>query len=194
MKNDWMGLKEKCDVCGPDITGSFLESLKKIAKKVGKYPKDQKGWIEGTIYMKKIGDNLDFQVGDVEGCAMGKCANTVSFAGQCINHYQANNILYGFVGRILEIPYWILRSGAQVHEWIKGGGIEMIQASSYTIGWRLAVDDIFQMTETSFTKWVKSQQGYFSNLLQYIGENGKYQDCKACNKKAKPSKVFLNAK
>ncbi len=212
--SDPSGTCQDTDICGPDITTEFWKALKRTCRRMREQVQDSdKGLIDGLKFLWNNGGNIDFQVDAFNrfGCASGTCENTVMLADRCVNNYQPNNIMYGFVGRFVttNISFWDIVTGGNAHELAHTGHLEStVQRSSYYLGWRVAeamLNNCNALSLAELKEFLQTERWgvletvslgelwgsifWTDTLLDRISQDGKYDHCDRCPRASGPDDV-----
>ncbi|MBI3089025.1 MAG: hypothetical protein HYY96_00020 [Candidatus Tectomicrobia bacterium] len=132
--------------CGPDINNVLLQALRRIKQRVANLPASEIGWYDGTGFLERNGVNIDFQVRPkrnandesicpTESCTAGDGQRTITLCGTCVMAHIANDILYGFVSNLLEVPFSIQLLGAHYAEYASYGSLDPLSSqAAYRMG------------------------------------------------------------
>lgn len=110
--------------CGPDVTKPFMESLARIHKRMKSVPDNEKGIIDGNLFMIRNGGNTDYwsKYGDWKGsaaCPTLTCASSddcFTFKGRCFPLHVFSDITFGFMADQLYLPEFDAKAGGAAHE------------------------------------------------------------------------------
>jgi len=113
-RRDWTGLASEC-YCGPDVT-DFLADLINYANKW----RESQGAIsraQGYVWLRANGMNFNWYstAGQykTQNCPSGKqCKNTYWLCGECVHDHWIGNFMYGYLGRLLHFPDWMMDTAA----------------------------------------------------------------------------------
>jgi hypothetical protein len=134
-------------VCGPDVTAAYVEALNRAFERIQQLSDDEKGSFDGAAFLYRNGANVDqtprpLTLEGEEGgarCPRGACEQTFTLAGHCLSRHISNDIMYGFVAYLLDVPYSIAWSGAQAWDLLQYGGMDpQTSNAAYTLGWNMA--------------------------------------------------------
>lgn len=132
--------------CGPDINNVLLQALQRIKQRVSNLPDSEIGMYDGTAFLDRNGVNIDFQVRPkrnandesicpTESCTAGDGQRTITLCGHCVMAHIANDILYGFVSNLLEVPFSIQLLGAHYAEYFSYGSLDPLPSqAAYRMG------------------------------------------------------------
>lgn len=135
------------NICGPDVTAAYVEALNRAFERIQQLSDDEKGLFDGAAFLYRNGTNIDQtpRALTLEGedagtrCPRGTCMQTFTLAGHCLSRHISNDIMYGFVAYLLDVPYSIAWSGAQTWDLLQYGGFDpQTSNAAYTLGWNLA--------------------------------------------------------
>jgi len=141
------------NVCGPDVTAAYVLALQRGFKRLQELPDDAKGLYDATSFMETNGTNIDAVPDDIDlpdggdRCPRGICKKwgdiqpaSVTIAGHCLPAHVSNDIMYGFVAYLLDLPWAVAVAGAQFVE-TRNYGWHWEPPTSiggYMVGWALA--------------------------------------------------------
>jgi hypothetical protein len=187
--------------CGPKINNVFIDALFRISTRMNSVSAADKGLIDGVMFLKRNGNNIDFVVSPPQdvGCPTGeKCEDTVQLAGACLHWSQVNNIMFGFVGEQVGANKEAAVFGADIHNRINKGffqGEDNLQRGSYATGWALDSwlnDPDYPLTKDGMRDYLKNAIPWYklySDPLHQASGRGKYKECDECDYQAKTSDV-----
>lgn len=173
-------------VCGPDVTDDYLLRLKVVKRRLLDRKKDieKMGGIfesAGVAFLRKNGMRIDYWVYPSDHCPQN-CEETLTLAGLCVNQSATNDIMYGFIGRMLDVPLETVIAGADVQEVMAQGNVKgkpPYKVAGYSVGWDLAreadinVDNLMRVMASVL---VNNQRAV--DLM-----SGPHQDCQLCPEK-----------
>jgi hypothetical protein len=178
------------DVCGPDITATYVEALNRAFERLQQLSDAEKGLYDGVGFLDKNGGDIDLKPRplslDGEGagdrCPRGRCLevrgedgimrrrSTVTLAGHCLPEHISNDILYGFVAYMIDVPYAVAWLGAQAHQRLSYGGWDpQTSNAAYTVGWGMArsMSGGESMTAESFQRILETEKLGEAKRLPY---------------------------
>ncbi len=126
--------------CGPDITEALLSSMKRANSRLGALPDNEHGVYDGTAFLDRNGNNIDFRIKKQENCPSAACMapdgqGTVIICGQCVMEHIANDMMFGFVANSLGVPFSIQLAGAHYAEYASYGGLDPLASqAAYVMG------------------------------------------------------------
>ncbi len=151
---------EEPDYCGPDITAAYITAFHRAFRRLEALSDDEKGAWDGMAFLYRNGINIDMRVrparrpGDEDKvisqsdyfCPRGVCAGnnpigqkTFMLGGYCLSEHMGNDIMFGFVGAMLDVPFDELTLIAHGHQVISYGGLEPnASRAAYRLGWNVA--------------------------------------------------------
>ena len=91
---DNLGYSKSC-VCGPDVTGWYMKDIQAHMK----HKKKNGSRLDKFRYQAKYLMSHKWMNFNLEGCATGKCKNTVSVCGTCVRKNILGNIMFGLISR-----------------------------------------------------------------------------------------------
>ncbi|MEN3943316.1 RHS repeat-associated core domain-containing protein [Prosthecobacter sp. SYSU 5D2] len=187
---DYLGLCK----CGPDATDWFMLELMKVYLSHINLPSSEKGPIDGALFLLRNGVNIDAMPAPskelLEGCAGEGCKDTYMLLDKCVSKWTMNNILYGFVSKMMKVPPGIRNDGAEINNLAKGQGLEGLnQKGAYAAGSRAAGP--YLDPSRSITPYeLKKEMSQYLDLIEKL-------PCKPCGKKLPtntPGKKYSNSK
>ena len=112
--------------CGPDVTAAYVVALKRAHDRIKALPDSETGPWDGAWFLSRNAgsmdeiargvpipgkSNTDGEAGANMLCPSGPCGNlpgagsgTLSICGVCLPKHVGNDIMYGFVGYLLNVP------------------------------------------------------------------------------------------
>jgi YD repeat-containing protein len=119
MYTDASGLKDEC-ICGPDVTDMFINLLKYALRwRVNEARRYKGGSIptrRALAWLFKWGGRFDWTTSHYAifgKCPKGQqCKNTYWLLGECVHDHWIGNFMYGFIGRLLEVPDIVMNDAA----------------------------------------------------------------------------------
>lgn len=138
------------DYCGPDITTVFFARLKVMATRLQALPDSERGVFDGTLFLARNGANMDFVTGGLKDsqsnpvCPTAKCSgightSTFTLCGQCIISHVDNDMEYGFVAKMLGVPWSVQLAGGHAWDFWQRGSLDPLPSQiAYRIGNDLA--------------------------------------------------------
>jgi len=139
-------LEDDTPYCGPDITEKLLEAFKRVQSRVNDLPDSEKGPVDGTMFLNNNGMGIDFRVSkkrdenDNPVCPSEECMapdgqGTVMICGQCVMEHIANDMMFGVVANMVEVPFSVQLIGAHYAEYTSYGGLDpMSSQAAYAMG------------------------------------------------------------
>lgn len=117
------------EYCGPDMTTAFFGRLRRMAQRLAALPDNERGVFDGTMFLARNGQNMDFAVGAVRNpqgdavCPTQACTgtghtSTITLCGRCMVSHIDNDIQYGFVARSLGVPWSVQLTGGQAWDFL----------------------------------------------------------------------------
>jgi hypothetical protein len=147
------------NICGPDVTAAYVVALNRVFARLQQLSDDEKGSFDGSLFLERNGANIDMGPRSLklddggDRCPRGNCEHTVTLAGYCLSRHISNDIMYGFVAYMLEVPYSVAWAGAQAWDLLQYGGFDpQTSNAAYSVGWEMAasMSEGNPMTETTF--------------------------------------------
>lgn len=138
------------DYCGPDIGTIFFARLKVMAKRLQALPDSERGVFDGTLFLARNGTNMDFVTGGLKDtqsnplCPTAKCSgightSTFTLCGQCMISHIDNDIEFGFVSKMLGVPWSVQLAGGHAWDLWQRGSLDPLPSQiAYRIGNDLA--------------------------------------------------------
>ena len=148
------------NLCGPDVTAEYIAALQRAFRRFQQLPDSERGWYDGMGFLYRNGNSIDMrarparpagseQNEDNQGnvlCPRGVCAGnnpvgqkTLMLGGVCLPEHVGNDIMYGFTGAMLDVPWKILIAGGHGHQLLAYGGFEPgASHAAYSFGMTLA--------------------------------------------------------
>lgn len=119
--------------CGPDVTAAYVVALKRAHDRIKALPDSETGPWDGAWFLSRNAGSmdeiargvpipgkspLDAEAGANMLCPSGPCGDlpgagsgTLSICGVCLPKHVGNDIMYGFVGYLLNVPSEIQNMG-----------------------------------------------------------------------------------
>ncbi len=138
------------DYCGPDITSVFFARLKLMAARLAALPDSERGVFDGTLFLARNGVSMDFVTGSLKDpaanavCPSAKCSgvqhtSTFTLCGQCMISHVDNDIEFGFVAQLLDVPWAIQSAGGHTWDLLQRAAFDPLASQiSYRVGNDLA--------------------------------------------------------
>ncbi len=177
--------REREKMCGPDITDNYILHMKLIKRRILQWRKEIDS-MGSEKFMRKNGMRMDYWVGSTDHCPLF-CDGTLTFAGLCVLEGITNDIMYGYIGRMLDLDLVDLIAAADVQEVLAQGNVKGKPAhkvAGYSVGYDLAreaditVDVFRRLLETVF---VSTGSGPSRRAIDLVTEG--CQDCSLCPEK-----------
>ena len=203
--DDPRDVEPPADVCGPDVTIAYLAALERAYERLQGLGDEELGAWDGAHFLNRNGANIDMVARAVlrEGagqdagvdsreCPRGKCQRTVTLAGHCVTAHVANDIMYGFVVEMLDVPWSIALGGAHAWDLLQYGGLDPnTSKAAYTFGSNLAqwMNQGRPLSEAAFERLMERttivEGGFFGaelvSLLELVRrDESQVLDCAPC--------------
>lgn len=198
--------------CGPDMTVPYVQVLARARDRLAALPDSEKGAWDGAWFLFHNGSSVDERVRSVplpnQGatvgnaspallCPSGRCARlsqtggpTMSLFGFCLAEHIGNDIMYGFVATMLDVPGPIQEFGGQWAEYNAYHHWDPPQSrAAYAIGASIASLEEINFTEQTVGSKFRAAT-YTRVHPESVAENGVVSKARA---NATPPVEFFNA-
>ncbi len=184
--------ESKMKRCGPDVTDDYLTRLKIIKGRILSHRKIIKkmGYVEvGEFsFMRKNGMKMDYWVYPTANCPKN-CDETLTLVGLCVNQSATNDIIYGFVGRLLDMDLEYLIGAADWHEVAARSDISgkpPVKVAGYSVGYDLAREA--DITWDALRRVMETVSVNGQRAIDLMA--GPHRDCELCTDKKGAHKDF----
>ena len=151
--------------CGPDVTAAYVESIKRARDRVLQLPDSETGLWDAVWFMSRNGGSIDLMARPARRpgisrdaeisesdvlCPSGPCADlppiggpTFRLFGYCFPKHVGNDIMYGYVAAMLNLPCPVQTAGGYYADFASYRSIDPpASRSAYKIGNYIAELDL----------------------------------------------------